>query len=197
MALEDYALISRENAKAYIGVTDDDRDDQIDDLINAASEWIIETAEQEFAPSIDDETRRIEYRGDGVISVAPYSLRAVSAVVIDPDDLATVPESWQLRYAPKGKRSGVYDRIMLPSRYAASGAVQGVGYVDVTGNWGWASVPTPIARTCRRLVEMWFNAEIAFASDGYEGEPVRVPMGVPLDVQDLVGSYRRTRIGAV
>lgn len=196
MALEDFALISRADAKAYIGIEDDDRDEQIDDLINAASEWIIDTAEQEFAPSIDAETRRIEYRGGGVISVAPYTLRAVTAVVIDPADQAIEPTSWRLRHAPKGRRAGVYGAIVLSGPYAASGGVSGVGYVDVTGNWGHASVPSAIKRACRRLVEMWFRSEIAFASDGYEGEENRVPMGVPLDVRDLVESYRQTRIGA-
>lgn len=196
MTLEDFALISRDDAKAYIGIEDDDRDDAIDDLINAASRWIIDTAEQEFAPSIDDETRRIEYRGDGLISVVPYSLRSVSEVSIDPDDSATAPSAYRLRSAPKGRRAGVHSAIVLSGRYAAAGGVAGVGFVDVTGDWGWAAVPADIARACRRLVEMWFTAEIAFASDGYEGDQVRVPMGVPLDVRDLVESYRQTRIGA-
>lgn len=194
--LDDFALISRADAKAYIGISDDDRDDAIDDLINQASEWIISTAEQEFAPSIDGETRRIEYRGDGVISVAPYSLRAIDAVVIDPAGAADAQTTYQLRAAPKGRRAGVHNRILLAGRYAAAGAVQGVGYVDVTGDWGWPAVPREIERCCKRLVEMWFNAEIAFASDGYDGEPIRVPMGVPLDVQDLVQSYKLTRAGA-
>lgn len=198
MALEDFALITLEDAKAYIGVEDDDRDEQIEGLIDAASEWIIDTAQQEFAPAgAAGETRRIEYRGGGVISVAPYSLRAVTAVVIDPTDQQVVPEAWQLRSAPKGRRGGVYNRIALSARYAATGHVAGVTTVDVTGTWGWAEPPKSIERACRRLVEMWFNAEIAFASDGYDGEPVRVPMGVPLDVKDLVESYRQTRIGAV
>jgi hypothetical protein len=194
--LDDFALISRADAKAYIGIEDTDRDDAIDDLINQASEWIIGAAEQEFAPSIDDETRRLEYRGDGVISAAPYSLRAVTAVVLDPADAAEAHTTYQLRSAPKGRRAGVYNRIVLAGRYAPLGGVQGVGYVDVTGDWGWPSVPREIERCCTRLVEMWFNAELAFASDGYDGEPIRVPMGVPLDVQDLVHSYKLTRAGA-
>lgn len=196
MALDEFALISRDGAKGYIGIDDTDRDDRIDELINAASEWIIGAAEQEFAPSIDAETRRIEYRGDGVISVAPYSLRAVTAIVLDPADTAEPLDRWQLRSAPKGRRAGVYNRILLASRYGAPGAVAGIGYVDVTGNWGWPAVPREIERACYRLVELWFNSEIAFASDGYDGEPLRVPMGVPLDVQDLVASYKLTRVGA-
>lgn len=199
MALDANALISRNAAKAYLGVTDTDRDDAIDDLINQASEWIISTAEQEFAPALNAATRRVEYAGGGVIRVNPFTLRSITAMSFDPagtPQAYTLSDGYRLRGGKGSRRYQVFDRIVLASAWPAYGAVGGIGSVDITGNWGWPLVPRDIERCTKRLVEMWFRSEIAFSSEEY-GDVPALPMGIPLDIRDTVESYRPTHVGAV
>lgn len=178
--LEDYALTSIENVELMIdkvgqqGSVSHEEDDKrwIAELINVFSKLVNDYLERELLPTADGLTRTFQYDGDGVLSLAPYEARTISAVVVYSNlpainQVALTEGYTDTGYSwygvPRDKTpEGTFLQIEIPrrSRWHRDTWVD----VTVTGDWGSGIVP----RTVRHVVE----AEIANA---YWNSRRRVP----------------------
>jgi hypothetical protein len=119
--------------------------------------------QREFAPpSGNPLTRRFRVDGN-IVDLAPYDLQAVSGagVVLDPAGTPTtlvVLTDYKLK--PEPTMSGTYYKLHLAqSRYLWSQTVMDYGYaeVDITGTWGFASVPVDVNRAAALTVGAWMD----------------------------------------
>ena len=132
--------------------TDTSVDTKVDELISQASAQIMQYVNREFAPASSGLTRRFRIGRSYRATLAPYDLRSVTSVTINPDgdspqELATT--DYELR--PFVSRYGVYGWLHLSRVYALSAPEImrfGHAYVDIEGDWGFPYVPDDVRRAC-------------------------------------------------
>lgn len=154
--------------------TDTSRDDLIEWYIPAASSAIIDEYQREFVPTSTAVTRRFEFSSYNHIDLAPYDLRSVTSVVIGPE--TTVPTTLttdQYTLWPVTPKHNVYTSLRL-SRWVTldptSWIRYGTHYVDVTGNWGWPSIPPNVRRACSLTVASWMRRDFGSLNLGDVGD---------------------------
>lgn len=177
-------------------------EDRIASIITVASEAIMQFCQQEFAPVTASAARQFEYRGGGVLSLAPYSLRSVTSVEIDTDtDSPTTLEATQYRLAPLPARNGVYTTLHMIGVGVQPALVEqspSLRVVTVTGAWGYAAVPGPVREACNmtvgyilRTMSQHQGDEFDSGSAGWGGSAVLLPG----NAKRLLAPYRRYATG--
>jgi len=131
---------------------DTDTDALISSLITVASDAITNYTQRRFLPAEEAAAKSFTYQGRGVLNIAPFVLRSVDSVQIDTDgDSPTTLASDEYAMRPLGTIDGVYTRLVLRGySVTRSDANQWPQerVVQVTGDWGYPSVPEPVERAC-------------------------------------------------
>lgn len=162
--LAPYALTSLEAVKEELGVPGQtsSADNALRRRINQASAMIMVEAEQEFRPLLPDTLRLLPVR-DGVVDFSG-NLSAAPTLVrgnLEATPVALAAATYELVPSPLSSLGGGYRglRLLRGSVYRdpASGAV---GYVEVTGDWGWTSVPADIERVTIMQVINWSRRDL-------------------------------------
>ena len=199
-----YALTDLDDVKSWMDITDDDRDDDLQKLINAHSRWLMVETGREFKPWNATTDRNCRWDGGNWIDFGRFEAQTVTAIRLNPTGTSPTDIAvgdWQLE--PVDAIDGVYEGAMIYGGGYAGGFGFGErrsGVVRVTGTWGWPEVPPDVLQALRRLVETSFRADVAFyadadvdvASDNAGG----VQGGIPIDVWDVVRAHKRYTIGA-
>jgi hypothetical protein len=202
MPLAAYALVTLQEAKDRLGVTDDDRDARIVEFINEVSRTVLQVTGREYAPAASGSRICKIKNGSSVVDLYPYEARSVTSVTIaagTSNEYVVPTTDWQL--APVVAADGVYDRIQLASGVTVSSQFFEVP-VTVVGTWGWASVPADVKGWVLEMVEDRFKQDVAFYADadGFirEGStgPAN-PITIPFRIRDEMEAAKRVRLGSV
>jgi len=175
------------------------QDPLVSSLITPASVAIMGKVEREFAPAVSAITRVFEWSWDSeLVSLAPYDLRIATAVSVDTDQVnpyVLSVDEWRL--FPKPPRDGTYMAMRLRPFGASVGRVMWrKREVSITGNWGFATVPTDVKQACALTVVHWVNVNSAAFQrpddnpDGY-APPRR---GIPPEAWDLLARFKRVGV---
>lgn len=169
------------------------RDGMITAAITAASALLTATYEREWvAPDPAVATRRFSIV-DGVIDLAPYDARTISAVMISPDGAAIAVDVADLQALPLPRVHDVTTHLVLPTTpEIASGTV-----ADVTATWGFAAVPQIVQRACIETVRAMTRADpgrygAGMSDDARPGDAA--PPGtyaIPMAVRQWLDPFRR------
>jgi hypothetical protein len=145
------------------------QDEDLEILINQASEAITGYTNREFTPT-NGATRSFEYTPVDcydVLDLAPYELRTLTKVQLDPEvESGTELTGTQYRLRPYPPRDGTYFGLRLsglPASKATVSTANPVGSpfpfftrrIDITGNWGMAQIPAEVQHYANLTVESW------------------------------------------
>ena len=184
-------------------------DTVVTDLINEASELIIKETSRQFAPVQTATTYRFIVSNKGRVVFTPYDLQSATSVVLHPEStspLTVSSDDYQLE--PFTNSEGVYTALRISPwipRVSLRQLKFGNAWCDVTGTWGFASVPEPVKRACVIAVRTWLrkDARAAAGSIGgqyYSGQELAPELpstyALPAASRKLLARYQRT-IGAV
>jgi hypothetical protein len=162
--------VSLADAREYVlgDVTDGSQDRKLVRHILAFSQAVITYTGREWLPVTTAATRRFRYLGYGLLSLAPYDLRAVTAIVAYSDwptsyqvtlaaGTTTVAGDYRLRPFGADPRTGTYRWIELNTTpYSVAPPYLGMALwpydrhenrgfeIAVTGDWGIGSVPPDV-----------------------------------------------------
>lgn len=164
MALDSYALTSLQKVLDLLGTSTTPNPTLVESMINTASRQIIKRSGREFKPLDPAVTTRVfPITTSGLIDFAPYEPRTITQIRANtetstPTTLAAVdyqlePGSW-----------GGYGRLQLFSNWFLPLSPI-TGYVEVTGTWGWSSVPADIEWLCRWQVAQWVRRDLQARSN--------------------------------
>ena len=178
-------------------VADTNQDQILGSLITRASYAIMRFCEREFAPAGSvgvTRTFQIGY-GDEWLSLAPYDLQTVTLVQVDTDTTAYTLSTDEYRLDPPGKPQSVYTSIRLrPLSVSTSGRqLWPTRQVQITGTWGFPSVPDDVKHACVVTVATWFRRDAASFSSVFrldEGAVER-PEALPSAVKGVLTPWRR------
>lgn len=190
-----YALTTVQRVKELASISDfDPQPDRIlQRYINAASRQIIDTAEREFAPAVDAQTRSFVVSQGGIVVLTPSDLRVLTTIETTTyttgGSIATplVSGTYEVSTSLPGETA---TRVYTPT---LSGGVR----VTITGDWGFASVPEDVAELCADQVVFWYRANqmerTSLAS--VEADTDTTPSGAPLRLSsatraELISNWR-------
>lgn len=169
------------------------QDEDLEVLILQASEAIARVTNREFGPT-NDATRSFEYTQTGIddiLDLAPYELRTLTKVELDPEAEAGGVElsSAKYRLRPYPPRDGTFFGLRLVELPSAT---TGEGFytrrIDITGDWGMTSVPEDVRHWANVTVEAWAQLRREGpAPDAFGGEYGSMPMGFALPVPVMQG----------
>lgn len=146
------------------------RDQLILSLIPVASKMIMAQLEREFAPVTVGATRRVKVDGRsiraGVVDFAPYDLQSATLVSLHPETSTPITLVAYTDYTlhPAQTDEGVYTSLRLSSFLnVVSNTVVRFGYalIDITGTWGFPTVPTQVAEACSDAVSAWLRRDVS------------------------------------
>lgn len=144
------------------------QDEDIEVLVLGASQAIIRYCNREFGPT-PEETRSFEFEPNGngfeTVDLKPYEYRTLKTVTIDPDfSGGTALTSNQYRQWPYPARDGTFFGVRLvnleelttpTSMPATAGLPFHTRRLDVSADWGTASVPLEVEHWANVTVEAW------------------------------------------
>lgn len=167
MAAQDLCSLADVRASLELPSADTSRDTLIGTLITAASQAILREVDREFAPATASATRRFRV-DDLTLSLAPFDLRTASSVTLNPETsnpiTLTATQDYQL--LPIGSPSGTFTSVRFSSLLTAlyaSNTVFAFGYAlcDISGAWGFATVPVDVNRACVVTVGAWLRKDVS------------------------------------
>jgi hypothetical protein len=168
-------------------------DDQIRALIPKLSQRIMYEIEREVAPPSTAVQRTFSMCGR-ILDVSPYDLRSVSSLVVDPARTARVmTANLDYKLLPVGgDRWGVYTEIEFGRHVDLSAYTYTFAEVDVqiTGNWGFASIPQIAKDACIDAIKARLrisSARGSYVDSEMEGQPSVGPMyGLPPSTRNIL-----------
>lgn len=178
--------------------TNTTQDDILESLITTASRMIENYTQREFITAgSTPSTRSFRYDGRGILNLAPYDARTVTSVTIDTDitDGETDLTSDEWRLWPIPAKDGVYSHLHIIG-YGARGKADYPTWrkVDVTGTWGWASVPDVVERAAIMLtLELLSRTSSWHNDDGFSAPQGATAM--PLHIRMMLAPYKRYSVG--
>jgi hypothetical protein len=193
------ALCTLEDAKLYAKVDLDDTSDDMEliNLINAASDAILDLADREFKlDGTNPQTRKFDFpealtpqwrawalaigdlttRTSVTIKNRLDGATVQTMLTADIDDLPRVRRSWQPITALRLRN------LVYSDDY----------YAEVVGSWGFPLVPPKIRQACKVTVATWYDRDIRTFSETFSIEEGRIelPRELPRQVYDTVVGYR-------
>lgn len=193
-------LCTLEEVKLALELTEVKRDDVIQMFITSASSAIQTYIESRIVP-VETGAKRFAWSGGG-LDLMPYALQSATQVSLDPDGSPTVLGASDYVFKPFVSTNGGYSSLTFSSLVSPVGSSTwqnfGVTFVEVTGTWGWATVPEDIKHGAIATVMSWLRKDTSgFAmrdldDSGRElgASPVQV-MNIPPAVKRLLDPYRR------
>ena len=179
--------------------TDEAQDPLIESLILRASAAIMNWTQREFAPATAGLARTFTYRGGGVLDLAPYELRSATSVVLDYGGASPLTLTADTDYTLDDPAvDGVYSQVWLPNHDVTdTPGKRTVRRVQITGNWGWSTVPADVEHWCIVTVVTWLRRDVAAFSTTFRLDEERVerPEALPSAVRAGLRHYRRITVG--
>lgn len=195
------------DVKTALEATTTARDTLLAALITQASDAIMDEVEREFAPITTAAARTLRWdAGTRIVDLAPYDLASVTSVVLSPEDAATsltvggaAPD---VLFRPLEKPDGVWTSMQLSDliQVRVSTLLFRFGFmqVQITGNWGFPTIPTNIVRATVVTVVSWARKDTgAFGMEDYDANnpsPLPRPPGyyaIPPAALKLINPFRR------
>lgn len=177
------------------------RDDLIRALIPAASRALMVEVGREFVPATENATRRLRVDGR-LVDLSPWDLRSADSVSLHPE--SSSPEALtasDYKLMPVHAPYGVHTSLRLSGRVdPRSGSTYsdfGFSLLDVTGDWGWASIPTDVRQAAILTVASWLRRDVAaFAYSNLDeavaqSAEIFASYGIPPPARRLLAPYRR------
>jgi hypothetical protein len=133
--------------------------------------------------------------GGGWLNFAPLDARSVTGIRLDTDETSpTTLTSTDYRLYPMNQPLGVYTGVRLAPYLVTSRARWQYRLVEVTGDWGWTSVPVDVEQACILTVRTWLRRDVS-AAEAVLAAPEDLaagrPMGLPSDAWSLLRPYVR------
>ena len=186
MAAGDLTTLAYVRTLMELPATDTSRDALIQQNITAASAKISNFCNRQFYAPGGSQTYTFECgpgsRGDDyIVDLAPYDLQSASSVVLWPEDPSPVTLSASNNdyvLEPVTKPEGVYKRLRITYlRWLLDSFAFNFGYaqIQVTGTWGFPTVPADVAEACARTVASWMNQAVV----GYDQASTMDHGGLP------------------
>jgi hypothetical protein len=184
------------------------RDELILSLIPVASDMIKDHCEREFAPVSTATKRRfkIDPRSP-LIDLSPYDLQTVTGagVQLHPETTSPTTLAVDTDYvlSPVTSNEGVYTSLRL-SGFLSIVSLTLIRFnyalLDITGTWGFPSVPTKVAEACSDAVSAWCRRDISSLGlnlqDGSQLSPdFTASFDLPLSAIRKINPHRRN-VGA-
>lgn len=198
MAASDLCALADVRSFIQKETADTTQDAEIGTLITAISMLIQEWCCREFTPPSTGLTRRLKVDSQ-LVSLAPYDLRAATSVVMHPESTSPVTLAVTTDYMLEplnGATGGTYLDVRLAaslSRYSTT--LQNFGYalVDITGDWGFASVPADVKEQCVEAVAIRLRRDVSAFSTTFNIEEGRLerPEALPSSVCKALYQYKR------
>jgi hypothetical protein len=188
--------------REHLQITDEDdtdSDDLISSLITAASDAVINYTQRRFAPSETAATKSFAYLGRGVVSIAPFVLRTVTSVVVDPSDQNRTLTADEYELRPLGTVDGVFTTLRLKGVSISDNplaAYQRDLEVRITGNWGYSAVPDAVERAAILTVAAMFAQSAIRGSFFEQDAPSMNSPALPGMARALLSPYRVHSQGA-
>lgn len=201
------ALIGLDDVKAFANIdpNEDEDDDLLIDLINAASQSFYSLAQREFKPiRTNPQTRTFDLPASSFWSGAPWrraeffvgDLASFDAVTVNGTTISggavtglpRVREEWQ-----------PITRLRFDSTVAVgpSAASYDLALVTVHGNFGFPAVPEDIKQACRVTVASWSERSLKTFSEVFNSEQgalLPLPDLLPRQAYRTVLAYRKARL---
>lgn len=192
------ALTTVERVKQIGGKEDlsADQDQAIQLFINAISPLIQDYSGREFVAR-DDVTnvRRFELTTGRLVPWGSkgYDLRTVSSVVVNPTEGPTTLSASQYRLLPAYKPYGVWS-YMRTAQPWDTWTPSGPGQIEITGTWGFPSVPDQVAMWAAVGVLEWLakNQEVWSATFSLDTARLEIPEELPAAVARGLRRFRRS-----
>lgn len=160
-------LCSLEDVRESLGTPTSDRtrDARILTLIPVASQEIMRAVEREFAPTVAATARTFQINRDfRQLDLKPYDLRTATTVKIHPEaSPTTLTANTDYVLGPIPARDGVYKWIRFSDLLNWNSTLQrrfGYAQVEVTGDWGFASVPRDVREAAVLTVHTWLRRDV-------------------------------------
>lgn len=195
MAAGDLCTLSDVRAAMETATADTGLDTLISSWITTASDLIRDETQRELAPATSSATRDFLVTGS-YVSLAPYDLRTVTTMTMDPSGTAQVlvaDTDYQL--SPIGAdKWAVYTGVRLASSAVATPNGFGTVKLRIAGAWGFASVPSTAKDACVMTVRSWLRRSYP---DGYaiqdDARPVQTPLSgfaLPFAAKSMLAPLR-------
>lgn len=187
MPLASYALCSYQDVLDQLGVTDYPQPGRVESLINSASWQIIHYSGREFKPLTSANVRTFPLAAGGYVYFGGSEALTITQVranteTTSPTTLAATD------YQTSLTETGSIRALQLASNYSNATPPR-TGMVEVTGTWGWVTVPPPISELCSWQVKEWIRrgAQIRSTAGGVDSGETSVA-----SYPDLSYAARRT-----
>jgi hypothetical protein len=193
--MADPYLCTTSQVKAAINLSGSAEDAKILELIKAATQTINRRYGREFIPQASAAARTFAAR-NRYIDLAPFDLRTVTSVVLNPEDSSPSTLTANVDYVllPIGgsEKTATYTALRLSDyKDLDSSFYQRFGYaqITITGNWGvWAdavNVAEDVNRAAIETVLSWLDrsaASISGYNDSGGSDRAVMPVGSSWDV---------------
>lgn len=194
---DDLCTLSDVRAMMQFGDGETEQDTILSVLITRASKAISRYSQREFV-NRGPLSRRFDWQpGRTLLDLAPFDLRAATAVALVTPDGSTpiAPGDYQL--GPNPSVDGVYRIVRLRPevRYLGAGGI--LPALEITGTWGFPAIPDDIIQAAVATVVTWTRRDVSAFTSTYNLDEARVerPEGLPSAVRALVGEYRLEGVG--
>ena len=164
-------LTSLASVKEYleIEVADVSRDLLLTGLITSVSAAIRTFTGRRFTVPATPETRTFYLGG----------------VILDADELVTITQASNDAGSLAPVVDGVTAYGFLVLRFPAPPM-----RVDITGSYGWSSVPADVAEAARQTIAVWYQRDVANITRRYSTDGGTEARGLPSAARDLLEPYR-------
>jgi hypothetical protein len=188
--------------------TDTSRDSLISQLVTVYSAAIVSELNRQFAPVEGSTGTPVTHRfklpvGQLRLPLEPYDLQQVTSITVSPESSSpqTLTVTDQVIFQPVTKPDGVWTSMDISQFVVATAVAQtafrfGYALIDITGVWGFPTVPDPVRQACILAVTSAMRRDIgAFGMDIHEAEQYatgpQVSFGLPAASRKLLNNYRR------
>lgn len=186
-------LVTLAAVKTALGITGTGRDGEITRAIADASALIEARCEREFTPTASA-TRTVAVASDGWVDLAPYDLRTLTTLTLDPDGTPQVVAAANIELHPFPARFGVYTTLEIT---ATLPRITGRLVAEIEGAWGFEEVPEPVERACIETVRTMISrdsgnwAQVADTSGAPDYAGSQGTYAIPKSALSWLDPYRR------
>ncbi|MGH3429788.1 MAG: hypothetical protein ACRD3Q_12440 [Terriglobales bacterium] len=185
--------------------TDTTLDPIITEYINEASAAIIKATRREFAPVTTSSARtfRVSNRGRIDFTAFGMDLQSATQVMLHPEEAMYVVGATDYELRPLNNPEGVYSSLTISPWIPLVSLRQlkfGHAWCEITGTWGWPSVPEPVKRAAVVTVRTWLRRDAqkmagSIGGQYYTGQELTpdtyTTYALPAAARKLLLPYRR------